>query len=487
MSQETPYKTLTITASSTGVDKAKAALTKLDFESESNLAKFQGLSDSIVTKFFNLKPIQLDSFKRICQALKLKWIEIAGIGEENQSEAVSENDGSSSELVEQQQPPLEVTVIDRQTETIKASIVLTGDIDSAELLKRIESSLQNSSGETIKISDIKRDSIQLIVEGYQKDIERLVSQFKSGEVTEISGFPVQDIKILNTRLDDDQNKELDPKWRLVEEIVSTGAAGRDLNGVDLSDVDLSGADLSRADLSGANLSGADLSRVHFKGIDLSSANLSGANLSDAQLKGANLNYTKLSAANLRDADLKGADLSRAQLKGSDLRAADLRAANLYKADLSHGNLSHSNLSRANLNDARLVRADLSGTNLSVAELNYTNFSRADLSGANLSGADLTDANLSPADLSGANLSGANLSGANLSPADLTDANLKSADLTNAQLSRAIVDNTQFGDNSGIDESIKLDLIERGAMFEDVPGDSSEIVTSSQIPQTNAIN
>ncbi|NEO12935.1 MULTISPECIES: pentapeptide repeat-containing protein [unclassified Moorena] len=73
-----------------------------------------------------------------------------------------------------------------------------------------------------------------------------------------------------------------------------------------------------------------------------------------------------------------------------------------------------------------------------------------------------------------------------SSADLSDANLKSADLTNAQLSRAIVDNTQFGDNSGIDESMKGDLIKRGAMFEDVAGDSSESLTPSQIPQTNAI-
>ncbi|NEQ87718.1 MAG: pentapeptide repeat-containing protein [Moorea sp. SIO2I5] len=73
-----------------------------------------------------------------------------------------------------------------------------------------------------------------------------------------------------------------------------------------------------------------------------------------------------------------------------------------------------------------------------------------------------------------------------SSADLSDANLKGADLTDANLSRAIVDNTQFGDNSGLDESIKLDLIERGAMFEDVAGDSSESLTPSQIPQTNAI-
>ncbi|AOY79164.1 pentapeptide repeat-containing protein [Moorena producens JHB] len=499
MSQKKPYKKLTITASSTGVETAKAALSKLDFESESNLAKSQRLSDSIVSKFFNFKPIQLDSFKRICQALKLKWIEIAGIAEEKESEVVSKNDSSSSELVEPEKIPLAVTVVDKKPEKVNASIVLTGDIDSAEHLKRIESSLQNSSGETIKISDIKRDSIQLIIEGYQQDIERLVSQFKSGELKELSGFPIQDIEILSTSSEDDQNNELDPKWRLVEEIVSCGAAGRELKGVDLSDVDLSGADLSRADLSGANLSGADLSNANLKGIDLSSANLSDANLSDAQLKGAQLYCADLKGANLRGTDLKGADLSGAELKGADLRGADLRGADLIKdVDLSHANLRDAKLVGANLNDASLDRADLSGADLNSANLSCTNFSRADLSStnlngakfrvaslnradlssANLSSADLRSADLSSADLSSADLKGANLNSANFSGTDLSDAKLKGADLTHANLSRAIVDNAQFGNNSGIDESIKSDLIERGAMFEDVPGDSSESVTPS---------
>ncbi|NET67068.1 MAG: hypothetical protein F6K63_22830 [Moorea sp. SIO1G6] len=264
--QENPYKKLTITASSTGVETAKAALTKLEFESESNLAKSQRLSDSIVTKFFNFKPIQLDSFKRICQALKLKWIEIAGIAEEKESDVVSTNgqdsevvitngqdlevvstngqdsdvvstngqdsdvvstngqdsevvitngqdahstDGSSSEVLEPGKTPRrKVTVVDRETETIKASMVLEGDIDSSQNLKVIKSMLRDYPGDTITISDIKKDRIRLIVglivEDDQEDIEGLVSQIKSGELKKLSGFAVQDIQILNTRSEDDQ-------------------------------------------------------------------------------------------------------------------------------------------------------------------------------------------------------------------------------------------------------------------------------------------
>ncbi|NEQ58411.1 MAG: pentapeptide repeat-containing protein [Moorea sp. SIO4A1] len=376
-------KKLTITASSKGIEKAEKALIRLGFESKSKFAKSQFIGRSTVTKFFQSQPIQLDSFKRICQALTLDWKEIAGIADENQSELLSINDGSSSELLEGveqgQAPRRKVTVIDKQSETIKASIVLEGDIDSVQNLKHIQSILRDYSGYSINIIDIKPGSIRLIIEGSPEDIERLRARIESGEIKELSGFPVQDIQILSERSEHDQNNELDSKWRLVEEIASRRAVGRDWRGVDLSDADLSGAELRLAYLSGANLSDADL------------------------------------------------------------RSADLRRAKLFSAKL---------------------------------------FS-ADLSGANLSGANLIDANLIDANLIGANLIGANLSRANLSRANLIDANLSGAKLSGANLIGAEVKNAQFGYNSGIDQSMKGDLIQRGAIFEDLPGDRSESLTPSK--------
>ncbi|NEQ87826.1 MAG: pentapeptide repeat-containing protein, partial [Moorea sp. SIO2I5] len=232
-------KKLTITASLKGVNKAEKALIRLGFDSKSNLAKSQFISRSIVSNFFNLKPIQLDSFKRICDGLKLDWREIAGIAEENQSEPLTRNDGSSSELLEgvEQGQALrrKVTVIDKQSETIKAVIVLKGDIDSVKNLKFIQSILRDYSGDSINIIDIQPGSIRLIIEGSPEDIERLRARIESGEIKELSGFPVQDIQILSERSEDDQNNELDSKWRLVEEIASRRAVGRDWRGVDLSD------------------------------------------------------------------------------------------------------------------------------------------------------------------------------------------------------------------------------------------------------------
>jgi Pentapeptide repeats (8 copies) len=120
----------------------------------------------------------------------------------------------------------------------------------------------------------------------------------------------------------------------------------------------------------------------------------------------------------------------------------------------------------------LRSAELSHTNLIYANLRYADLSRANLTHANLMCADLIYANLMYANLSGTNLTHANLSSASLRNTILVGANLNSADLrdTNlreANLSDADVENTKFGYNSGISESMKQDLIARGAIF-DIP-------------------
>ncbi len=150
------------------------------------------------------------------------------------------------------------------------------------------------------------------------------------------------------------------------------------------------------------------------------------------------------------------DILDRPMASRNLKYADLRRANLSDADLSGANLSDANLSGANLSGADLIGANLSGTDLSSAYLSF-----AYLSGVYLSGANLSDADLSGANLSDANLSGANLSGAYLSDADLSFAN---------------VDQAQFGYNEGISDLRRRDLILRGAIFNDAPGDRSESKT-----------
>ncbi|WP_245894312.1 pentapeptide repeat-containing protein [Chamaesiphon polymorphus] len=110
-------------------------------------------------------------------------------------------------------------------------------------------------------------------------------------------------------------------------------------------------------------------------------------------------------------------------------------------------------------DRPIKYKDLQGFDLSGANLNYADMFGANLNRAKLVGAKLRQVNLSNADLSDADLSGADLSGANLSGANLSDTTK--------------VDKAQFGYNLGISESMRQELIARGAIFEDVSGDRSE--------------
>ena len=270
-----PKKKLTIVASEKGLETAEKALIRLGFDSKSNFAKSQNIARNTVSKFFNQKPIQLDTFKIICQKLTLNWRKVAGIEEEKPKQS-NVSDDSCSEMNDGGGEPVQsipgcerrrVTVIDEAARITKLDIILTGNINSVDNFELIQSIIKQYSGNTITITDVKEGSIRLTVEGSQEDIELLLSKLQSGEIQEINGFPIEDFQASSERVEDEDNDEADDKWNLVREIVSRSVKNRNLAGADLSDADLSGANLSGADLSGADLSGA---------------NLSGANVQDAQ-------------------------------------------------------------------------------------------------------------------------------------------------------------------------------------------------------------
>jgi uncharacterized protein YjbI with pentapeptide repeats/DNA-binding Xre family transcriptional regulator len=469
LSQGRKKRKITYAASPQVVDKAEKALKRLGFESKINFAKSNLLSRSTVTKFFQCQPIQFDSLRRICEALTLDWQEIVQMCEEEQSNRLEIKESSNSDTnegVEQVQTlSRKVIVLDKQTQVIKAVLILEGDFNSINnnFSLSLPAILREYAGDTIKITDIEEGSIRLIIEGSPEDIEQLISSFNSGELIEVSGFPVEDIQILSEGLDDDESNESNDKWRLVQEIVSQRVDTRNLSGADLmlaavpanvhganlSEVNFQGANLSDADLSDADLSEVNLRGANFQGADLSNADLSkvnlrGANLSDADLSDADLRGANLSDADLSDADLSGADLSDAGLSGADLRGARIDAQTkidskwrlaweIVNQSARKRHLIGIDLRSADLRSANLHGAKLRSANLQGADLRSANLQGAKLSDADLRGADLRDANLRDADLWSANLRSANLQGANLRSADLRDADLRNADLRRAKL------------------------------------------------------
>jgi uncharacterized protein YjbI with pentapeptide repeats len=450
-------KKITFTASEKGTIKAENSLKRLGFESKSSFATSQRISRSTVTKFFQREPIQLDSFQRICSALTLNWLEIEEMSSETEelkrSFILDRNiPDVTVEVGEMTKLRRQVTVLDSDGDKIKAVITLEGDIDSVDNWKTFQLILRQYSGYSINIIDVQAGSIRLILNGSSEDIQRIFLLIESGELAKLNGFPITDIELLNVS----SNTEQDNKWQLVQEIIDHALMERDLRNRDLSDTDLSFTALRSANLYGANLTDANLSNAN-----LTSANLNYANLYGADLRFANLSYANL-GANLKSANLYGANFEGVKWCGANLYGASLLKANLFGADLRSVNLCSVNL----------IGASLRG-----AELTVTDLSDADLRFADLTSANLHYANLSNADLSCANLDNANLDGADLSLTDLRSANLLYANLSGVNnLSEANVKNTKFGHNLGISKSMKLDLFNRGAIFEDFY-DMAEILTS----------
>jgi uncharacterized protein YjbI with pentapeptide repeats/DNA-binding Xre family transcriptional regulator len=474
-------------ASPEGIAKAELALMHKGW-SRNDLQAEIGLSRQPIGKFFTGKPIERLNFREICEKLNLDWQEIAV-----SSVAVPTNEPVILEVevtVEQSQmnqeqsgtiqaltAPVTGTTEQQATCEYQAIIVLSAKLtaDNAAQFKdqqvKIEAFVTHLQtlveDVSLTIMKIEPGSIKITLGGSEKGLKRLAALFNSGELTEVLGIPVEDVELT---AEEDDETELENKFRLVREIRTQGAVGRDLSGVNLNGADLSGANLSGVNLSGANLSGADLIGANLRGADLSGAYLSGANLRGADLSGADLSGADLSGADLSGAYLIGADLSGAYLSGAYLIGAYLSGAyligaNLIGADLSDANLIGANLIGANLRGAYLRGANLRGAYLSDAYLSDADLSGADLSGANLIGANLSDANLSGADLSDAYLIdayliGAYLRGANLSGAYLSGAYLSDPSLSGANLHEAKVKNVRFEVNLRHSESVRRNLTQQ---------------------------
>ena len=303
---------ITYRATDEGIKRANNAL-KRDFGSKTNFTKYSVISRSTISKFFSQKPIQFDCFQKICEELKLSdWREIAGIKQTEKLKGKEIDRLSSTHLNEGREPvqtlTRQITVVDEPNNTVIAVITLQGNIDSAPNKEIFETILHKHSGKTIKIIDFKEGSIKLFVEGSLEDIKQIVFLIKSKEITELSGFPIKEIEILDESSDVEETTESNNKWSLIKEIVSQPVKGRKLRGADLSDANLSGADLRGADLRGANLIRADLIHANLSGADLSGADLSDANLSGTNLSGADLNNAILTGAMLIGNNVENAAL-----------------------------------------------------------------------------------------------------------------------------------------------------------------------------------
>jgi uncharacterized protein YjbI with pentapeptide repeats len=174
-------------------------------------------------------------------------------------------------------------------------------------------------------------------------------------------------------------------------------------------------------------------------------------------------YRPIPCRKLRGVDLRGAKLNGADLRGANLLGANLRFANLDGTNFGDAISTNKEGPIKNLFDGIYTRWKFTSRKRfprTVSRITVHQTRRAvarimiDQPRKAREHTNLSDANLSDASLIDANLIGANLIGVNL-----RDANVKGA---------------KFGNNLGISKSMKQDLIERGAIFDDAPpGDRSQ--------------
>ncbi|MGL6342923.1 MAG: pentapeptide repeat-containing protein [Waterburya sp.] len=400
---------ITYAATTEGIERAKKALKRQGFASKTKFAEVIKVSRSTVNKFFGGGSIELDYFKRICNELQLSdWKEIADIESFDNNGKVEPEPNFCHQIIEEEKVPFSImgSVDKKDIAKLKSAI---------QLLRKL------TGDDLIDFIGVEKSSIKLTLKGSLAGLERLKKLFQSGELTKIFeqelNITVEDVSFIDAQTSDNHQKSQTNNNKLLAFTIA--------GNVNQADIDILKAALIDSSDDEKIKQNEEKSRLveEIKTQGAFGRNLVYANLIYADLSNANLIYANLSNAKLRGADLSDADLSDADLSDADLSNADLRGADL----------SNANLSRADLRGSILNRADLS---------------RADLSGANLSGADLSRADLSRADLSG------------------------------AILSNAKVEKANFTDTLGVSESLKQDLKARGAIFEDSPGDRSEVYTHS---------
>lgn len=239
------------------------------------------------------------------------------------------------------------------------------------------------------------------------------------------------------------------------------------NPANYSNANLTNADFSNTELVDADFSNANLTGVNFNGATLCGANFKNANLSHANLKGAIIWDVNFSCTNFTNTIFDENTIPIGKWhKIWEIVNQGGEGAQLADEYFVEANLSGANLTGANLINASLWDANLSSINLTNANLTNAVLSRSNLTDANLTGANLENARLHKANFQGANLEGVNFKNADFYQANLEDANLRGANLENARLLYAKITNAHFGNNSGISESLKSNLIARGAIFED---------------------
>jgi serine/threonine-protein kinase RsbW len=216
------------------IQKVKLALRRHAFPSQIALAKELRIGRSTANKFFTGKAIDYQYFVEISERLGLDWEAIAYIDiqeeptsnfgklpekkfltsdedivsslEENNSKSIQEHN-TDKVLILSSATDKEEKYDDKE----RTAFVVAGSIskDDISKLKAIAELLQEITGDTyIKIIDVERGSIKLILEGSQESLEQIEALFKAGQLTEVLKIPVENVQFIDEKVSKSTRKKL---------------------------------------------------------------------------------------------------------------------------------------------------------------------------------------------------------------------------------------------------------------------------------------
>lgn len=158
---------------------------------------------STVSRLFSGKRIDFDNIRVICDVLQVDWKEIVGLNPSPQGDGLE--------------------------------IILTGSIDEVKAqMNAILADLEAKSGDTtVSICIIRSGSVVLVIDGTPEGLERIKSLYNQGELMEVAGFPVENVRFeseksisdgfidLGQWLENNFTEALEAGWRSFEELLET--------------------------------------------------------------------------------------------------------------------------------------------------------------------------------------------------------------------------------------------------------------------------
>lgn len=148
-------------------------------------------------------PIQEDVFKAICQAVSVNWEDV-----------VDENFSTSEKPVKTAKNAW-ILKLNATFENLDESVI-----------ERIVAIVKETSLDTsLVLERVERGSVNLVFEGTLEGFERIQYLFQTGQLTEIEGMQIEQVKLsplnLRTWLEEEFGKTLQQGWQTIESVFQT--------------------------------------------------------------------------------------------------------------------------------------------------------------------------------------------------------------------------------------------------------------------------